>query len=137
MQATIKIPQIVNITHVHVFCSPRSWEDATVNGVEDTNGELIPLRKEGFWNIVIDIETGIIRDWPQGTTAKVHYKVCYQGMFSLLTDDPYRIESNVDCVPRIFNLYDNFDSDYLVLEIDGNGKIQNWPTTPNISDFIE
>jgi len=36
----------VNFTHLKVKCGARYWEDATVNGVEDTEGLLIPLRDE-------------------------------------------------------------------------------------------
>ena len=117
MKATIKIQQEVNITHVHVLCTPRYWEDATVNGVKDTNGDLMPLRKAGFLDILIEIETGRIYNWPQGTTAKVHYKVCDEGMYFLISDDLHRIEHKGSYVPKLFDLYGNFDCDYLALNI--------------------
>lgn len=43
----------------------RYWEDATVNGVEDSDGTLIPFRAGGNWCPIIDIGTGRVLDWTE------------------------------------------------------------------------
>ena len=63
-------------TKLRVSAGVRYWEDASVNGVEDTDGTLIPFRKGDLWCPIIDLETGQIYDWPAGANAYIHYKVC-------------------------------------------------------------
>ena len=67
------------VKYLRATCGVRYWEDATVNGKEDTDGTLIPLRDGDTWKVTIDLATGIIEGWPEGTTAKIHYKVCDEG----------------------------------------------------------
>jgi hypothetical protein len=38
----------MNPTHLHVKAGVRYWEDATVNGEEDTDGSFIPFRNEDY-----------------------------------------------------------------------------------------
>lgn len=62
----------------------RYFEDGNVNGEEDISYEeqekgvkpRIPCVKGENWCLDIDAETGVILNWPKGTTAHVHYKVC-------------------------------------------------------------
>ena len=124
----------VDLTHLRLKCQVRYWEDATVSGAEDIDGTLIPFRVGDLWCPVIEIDTGQIVDWPQGTVAHVHYKVCDAGVYELcageevlLTEDGY--------VPEILNVSKESYGDYVVLEIDENGKIKHWPDEHDISDF--
>lgn len=104
------------------------WEDATVNGVEDTDGSLIPFGHGSHWCPVIELATGQIRDWPQGTTADIHYKVCDAGEY-WLTDDAgsklakwkgYYVPDNLLCVG------DSGYGDYIILKVGADGKIVGW-----------
>ena len=104
------------------------WEDATVNGVEDTDGSLIPFGHGSHWCPVIELATGQIRDWPQGTTADIHYKVCDAGEY-WLTDDArsklakwkgYYVPDNLLCVG------DSGYGDYIILKVGTDGKIIRW-----------
>ena len=36
-------------TYIEVSAEVRYWEDATINGTEDTDGTLTPLRKDACW----------------------------------------------------------------------------------------
>jgi hypothetical protein len=83
----VKIKKEVDIKTLWVEAGVRYWEDATVNGVEDENGELIPCRDGEYWCPIIDIDNGIITNWEKGVTAKIHYKVCDDGSYYLKDAD--------------------------------------------------
>ena len=136
MKAKIKVEKEVNFTHLKVMCGARYWEDTEVNGVEDLDGTLIPLRDGDYWCPIIEIETGIIKDWPKGTTANVHYKCCDDGDYWLITDDGIEFKRPGYYVPDILDIYNESFGDYVILNIDGNGQIADWPKTHNINDFL-
>ena len=83
MKALIKKQVEVDIKLLKVDAGVRYWEDATVNGVEDETGELIPFKEGDRWVPVIDIESGKVLNWPIGTIANIHYKVCDDGIYTL------------------------------------------------------
>ena len=74
-------------TYIEVSAQVRYWEDATINGTTDTDGTLAPMRKDDCWAPVIRLADGMVMDWPQGTTADVHFKVCDAGEYWLLDDE--------------------------------------------------
>ena len=81
MKITIKRKVDVEAKTLHVEAGVRYWEDATVNGVEDEMGDLIPCRLGDDWCPVIDLDSGVITNWTLGTVADVHYKVCDEGRY--------------------------------------------------------
>ena len=114
-------------THLIVDACPRYWEDATVDGVEDTNGSLIPLREGDSWRIAIGLDAGRIVGWPQGTVASVHYKVCDNGEYWLEDKNERRAKYKSDYVPDgLLCMGDKGYGDYIILKINENGYIQNW-----------
>lgn len=137
MKAEIKVKKEVNFTHLKVKCGARYWEDATVNGVEDTEGNLIPLRDGDYWCPTIDIETGIIQNWPKGTTADIHYKCCDDGDYWLIADDGFELKRPGYYVPDILDIYDESFGEYVILKIDKNGQIKDWPKEHKIDDFLK
>ncbi len=127
--------ETVDVTHIRAECGVRYWEDATVNGVEDADGLLIPHRKGDTWDITVSLEHGIIENWPEGTTASVHYKVCDDGRYSLLDADGAEICAFCGYVPKIMCPADSGYGDYVIMEIDAHGRIADWH--PDISPFSE
>lgn len=89
---------------------------------EDIPNEF-PLRNGDMWVGVIDIETGIIRNWPAGKSGRMHMKVCDEGTYSLLGENDRVLASYEgyvpDCIPGSYG-------DYVEFNIDENGKIENW-----------
>ena len=83
MSITIKIKKEIEqeVTFLKAECGVRYWEDAEVNGVDDEDGTLMPFRSGDEWRPIIELATGRIVDWPEGTTADVHYKVCDAGRY--------------------------------------------------------
>ena len=137
MEKEVNIKKVVNFTLLKTRIGARYWEDATVNGVEDAEGDLIPLRDGDCWCPTIDIETGIIQEWPIGTTADVHYKCCDDGEYWLVADDGFTLKYPGYYVPTILDITKKGFGDYVIIKIDENGQILNWPKNHNVDDFIE
>lgn len=134
MKTTINTKKEVEIKTVQVEAEVRYWEDATVNGVEDVDGALIPFRKGDLWCPEIDVNTGIILNWPEGVTADVHFKVCDAGSYYLKDEDGNVVLSIEDnYVPN--SLIPGEYGDYIIMTIDENGKIVEWSKNPSIEDF--
>lgn len=116
-----------------VNANVRYWEDSSVNGVDDEDGKLIPFRKGDSWCPIIDIDDGSIVDWPKGTTANIHYKVCDDGVYTLVDEYDEEITSVEDYVPSIMCPCGDGYGDYIIMVIDGDGKIENWKV--NLEEF--
>ncbi|WP_166950225.1 hypothetical protein [Pseudochelatococcus lubricantis] len=130
---TIKVPFEYDVKYMRAECGVRYWEDATVNGVTDEDGKLIPFRHEDSWIIVIEIETGTIVDWPKGVVADIHYKVCDDGKYTLLDANMEKIISIDGYVPDIMCPGGNGYGDYVIMTIDGDGRIADWRV--DLTDF--
>lgn len=134
MKATLKTEKEVELKTLIVHAGVRYWEDSEVNGQEDTEGDLIPCRVGDSWKPIIDIDSGVITNWKQGTTAKLHYKVCDCCGWELLDADGKIILSSEDgYVPKTLCPADDGYGDYIIMDIDENGKIEGWNF--DIEDF--
>lgn len=116
------------VTHVNVEAEPRYWEDATVGGVEDTDGTLIPDRQGGIWYACIRLADGRVEGWPEGVTARLHYKVCDAGNYWLSRADGQRVAKwKGHYVPTAFLCHgDSGHGDYIVMAIGGDGVIERY-----------
>lgn len=120
---------IAEATHIEVEAGVRYWEDASVNGAdEDNDNPSIPLRKGEAWCPRIRLADGVIEEWPEGTVAVVHYKVCDAGRYWLTDADGKRIAKwKGFYVPDDFLCpADNGYGDYIIMQINGSGKISGW-----------
>lgn len=126
MQIQVQRSEEVTVDRLRAECGVRYWEDATVNGVEDEDGDLIPLRSGDCWNPTIMLETGQILDWPQGTTASIHYKVCDEGIYSLLSPSGEVVAKIDGYVPKIMCPKDSGFGDYVIMDIGPDGVIADW-----------
>lgn len=132
---------LLGARRLEVIAEVRYWEDAEVNGEEDTEeGDLIPLKVGDLWKISIDLEEGRILDWPEGTTAAVHYKVCDQGEYWLADADGNRLFKWASAyVPdELLCVGEHGYGDYIILGIAGDGRLPSW-TCPELdpSDWIK
>lgn len=133
MEVEVIKKEKVKVDRLRAECGVRYWEDATVNGVEDESGELIPLRMNDYWNPTIMIQTGQILDWPKGTVASLHYKVCDDGRYMLLTPSGEVAATVEGYVPKIMCPKDSGYGDYVIMDIDETGTIQGWQ--PDLSPW--
>jgi len=116
----------VEVKMLSVDAGVRYWEDATVNGVADTSGDLIPCRKGDAWMPTIDLETGIITNWEQGKAASIHYKVCDAGVYTLTDEQGNTVQEISGYVPKIMCPGGSGYGDYIIMNIDATGRIDKW-----------
>lgn len=113
---------------IEVAAEVRYWEDASINGVEDTDGSLTPHRRGDLWAPVIRLADGQVMDWPQGTEADIHFKVCDAGQYWLLDEDRNRTAKWAGFyVPDDFLCPgENGYGDYIIMKIGADGVIAGW-----------
>ena len=114
------------VSYLLAECNVRYWEDATVDGIQDKDGSLIPCRHNNMWCPKIDLKTGFILNWEKGKTADIHYKVCDAGRYKL-TNDIGRLCAEIEgYVPDIMSPGEEGCGDYVIMKVDKNGQIDNW-----------
>lgn len=113
----------------------RYWEDAEVNGQADEDGNLIPFRSGDTWCPLIDIDSGTVVDWPSGVTADIHYKVCDDGVYTLLNEEREPVRQIEGYVPKIMAPGGDGYGDYIIMKIDGDGRVAGWNV--NLDEFQE
>lgn len=112
--------------YLQAECGVRYWEDARVNGVEDADGSLIPLRVQDTWRPLITLATGQIEGWPGGTTADIHYKVCDDGKYALLDADREALRTIEGYVPKMLSPGGRGYGDYVIMTVGPDGLIEGW-----------
>lgn len=135
MKITIKVKKEFEVKYLKAKCGVRYWEDATVNGEEDKDGVLIPCREGDYWCPIIDIETGLITNWLKGHEASIHYKVCDDGEYSLLDSNMGEIITIADYVPKMLCPKRDGYGDYVIMDVDRDGKIIDW--VADLTEFEE
>ena len=135
MKLKIKETKEVEVKYLRASCGVRYWEDADVNGIEDSDGSLIPLRDGDYWCPVINIETGRIKDWPIGTKADIHYKICDDGTYELLDKFDIPVMTRDGYVPDIMSPSGASFGDYVIMKVDDAGYIKDWKA--DLYDFME
>lgn len=134
MKLTTAVKQDVEVKYLRVRCGVRYWEDATVNGVRDDDGSRIPCRDGGGnWCPTIDLGTGKIENWPEGTTARLHYKVCDDGDYALLDSGRNVVKAIDGYVPSIMCPGGQGYGDYVIMTVGADGVIADWRA--DLSDF--
>ena len=129
----VKVLQRIIVKYLQVSAGVRYWEDTTVNDKEDFDGNQIPCVEDDRWCPLIELETGQILNWDKGKEAEVHYKICDDGKYILL-DNKRNIVVRIDgYVPNIMCPKENGYGDYIIMDIDKNGFIQNW--NPTLDEF--
>lgn len=123
---TLTTKTSASVAYLKARCGVRYWEDASVNGVEDEDGSLIPCRIGDDWAPLIEIDTGKVVDWPAGTTAAIHYKVCDDGEYALLDADRNPLRTIEGYVPGMLAPAGGGYGDYVILEVGPDGLIAGW-----------
>ena len=128
MKAIISTLQEVDIRFLAIDAGVRYWEDGKINGrQDDADTPSMPFRESGRWRIIIDIDLGVIVNWPKDTTASVHYKVCDDGIYELRSADNELIKRiDRDYVPDVLCPNDHGYGDYIIMTINEYGCISGW-----------
>ena len=126
----------IEVAYLKVDAGVRYWEDATVDGAEDRDGSLIPLRDGDRWRPTIELATGRIENWPEGTKAQVWYKVCDDGNYWLLDRGRSPVAAREDnYVPEILCPRESGYGDYIIMDVGPNGVIAEWSPTLDQADW--
>lgn len=137
MKYILNLPTEIEITKVQVKAGVRYWEDATVDGVDDTDGSLIPCKNGDIWMPLIEIDTGKILNWEMGKVATIHYKVCDSFLCELLDNFGEAIKTYEGYVPDFMCPKDSGYGDYIIMDIDENGFIKDWKFSTYVFDVNE
>ena len=135
MKITFKELKTVDVTHLLVDAGVRYWEDAKINDVEDESGEIVPFKVGDRWQPTIKLDDGIIINWPKGVAANIHFKICDDGKYHLMNQAGEVVRSIEGYVPAVLCPSRNGYGDYIIMDIDGDGKIQGWKLPLDLEDF--
>lgn len=142
MILTVNVPQQIDAKFLVVRAGVQYWEDTLVNGEEegDIDGKLIPCRVGEYWWPVIDVDSGVIMNWTPGVTAKVCYKICDDGYYSVMNSlgkAVFGVEQRY--VPNVLDTSGKYRKGYskhIIMSIDETGKIAEW-NGALLQEFIE
>lgn len=84
-------------------------------------------------NLVIDVDNGTMVDWPEGLSAEICWKVVDQGLYIYLDEEQDKVWEFDGYVPDELSIDDEGYGDYVIMSVDGTGKIHNWG---NVKDYI-
>lgn len=82
--------------------------------------------KGWYWCPIIDLTTGKIINWRQGVRASISYKVCDEFECEVKDSDNAIVASYNGYVLNFMAITDEGYGDYIYLDIDENGMIENW-----------
>jgi hypothetical protein len=142
MEAEILVTKTVNIKKLHVNVIPRFIEDAYINGERELeDNPKMPFLTSDFlgdyqWDINIDIDKGLIENWPTDIKASIHYKVCDEGFYEIFDEKGEKLGDFNGYVPHIMCPKKQGYGDYIIMDIDENGIIQDWDAKNNIDDLL-
>ena len=123
-----------SIRYVKAVIEPISFETSYVNGKKDSNKN---TKMPGIYenedgkklSIEIDLETGKVINWPNGTYAQMSYKVGDYGEYTMYDKDWKRLCVYEGYVPELFQLEEKEkNGDWFSIKIGKDGKIKNFPT---------
>lgn len=126
MKFTVTRPVEIEVTFISVHLPVRYEEEDIPND--------FPLRKGDIWSAVIEIDTGKIRDWPEGKSGNLHLKVCDSGQYTVGNEEDASLAVIEDYVPH--GVIPGKYGDYVDLKINEHGIITNWPKKPDVSAFF-
>ena len=144
MQVKVKREVVVDATTILVNVYIRYWDDGILNGIEDNNDTphmpCAVKEEDGYhWIPFIDIETGQILNWREDTTAEIHYKICDEFTCKIIDEkggEHCLIKDYEGYVPEFMCPKERGYGDYIIMDIDENGYIQDWDKRA-VLDFIE
>lgn len=133
---TVNVLKEVAVSKLKVNAHVRYWEDAYINGIPDQDGQM-PFADGERWIPLIDLHTGKIIDWPNDVEADIHYKVCDDGIYTLLDNEGKEVKKIEGYVPDILCPNENGYGDYIILKIDKEGSILNFRASLEEFEYVQ
>ena len=152
MEITVLEEKKVNLKYIQCQFRIYDWKSFIINGKEDNNeNPETPYSKKKnekywYWCPFINVDAGMIVDWPQGTTLEVYAKTCDENILYFLDEDKKYIEwfdeeekETLSCyddyVPEFLDTVGDGCGDYIQLTIDKNGHIKDFNKEEIINIF--
>ena len=85
--------------------------------------------KKFYWTPTIDLENGVIINWPKGVKVHVFYKVCDDFKCTVYDEYDNEVLHYEGYVPDFMSIEEEGYGDYIDMIIDENGCIQKWNIT--------
>ena len=133
MKIELTVKKEFEVEFLQVSAGVRYWDDGTINGECRADGFDTPCKDGDRWKPIIKIETGEIVNWDKGNKAEMHYKVCDDGLYTLIDDKGEMVKAIDGYVPSLMCPKENGYGDYIIMDIDEDGMIQDWKC--DLSDF--
>ena len=94
--------------------------------------------KKFYWTPIIDLENGIIINWPKGVKVHAYYKVCDDFECTVYDEYDNEVLHYEGYVPDFMAIEEEGYGDYIDMIIDENGCIQDWNiTSSDIQSLME
>lgn len=94
--------------------------------------------KKFYWTPTIDLENGVIVNWPKGVKVHVFYKVCDDFECTVYDEYDNEVLHYEGYVPDFMSIEEEGYGDYINMIIDENGCIQDWNiTSSDIQSLME
>jgi hypothetical protein len=129
--------------YLKIEANPRYLEDTYLNEKEDEKGEIcIYDNTTGMLDFIIDMVEGKILGWDNTQEAKIHYKIVDEGKYYLIeyiAQYMYVIRKEYySCyvVDELLVINDKGYGDYMIMEVDKDGYIKNYPSYDMLIDFL-
>ena len=82
--------------------------------------------KSFYWQPTIDLENGVIVNWPKGVEVHVFYKVCDDFRCTVYDETDNEVLQYKGYVPDFMSIEDDGFGDYIDMVVDKNGFIKDW-----------
>lgn len=146
MKKKIKVEQEIDLATAECQVFVRYWEDSEVNGKRDSdNSPSMPCvqsvkhfyygRPALAWCPIINLDNGQITNWKQGVKAYIHYKSVDENVVIIKDREGRVVKEYEGYVPNFLCPIGGGYGDYVIMEIDENGLIQNFKA--NFDDIFE
>lgn len=143
MKRKIKVEQEIDLAIADCTIFARDWEDSEINGVEDdADNPQMPCviiadedKRQLAWCPVVNLDNGQITNWQKGVTASIHYKSCDENCIHILDRECNVVKEYEGYVPCFLCPKANGFGDYVIMDIDENGFIQNFNN--NLDDVFD
>ena len=166
MKATVNRPQELELKYLRATMGVRYWVNCDYSNddgktwfgdFDDTDEEsdriksLLPhvvkrdigYKESDYWELIIDLDTGKVLNWPKGFCVKTFFKVCDDGEYIFLDENKKEVinitkEYDQYYVPDFLALEDSGYGDYVIINIDGDGKIEHFDRMiARIEDYFD
>lgn len=76
--------------------------------------------------LFINVDTGHVENWHQGIAMNIYWKIVDEGLYQYRNEDGAVIYEMYDYVPGELAINDDGYGDYVIINIDKDGNIENW-----------